>query len=284
MKKFAIIGIAGFVAPKHLQAIKNIGGEVLAAHDISDAVGILDAYFPDCEFFTTITDFRQCVQQHKIDYLVVCTPNYLHVEHCILGLQLGLDVVCEKPLVLSIQDLTLLKEKELLYNKKIYTILQLRLHEQIKTIKQSIEEGVFYKGTLTYFTPRGNWYHQSWKGIEEKSGGIATNIGVHFFDMLSWCFGNVNRMEIIESHSKKSEGILFFNQAEIHWDLSIDRNLPPTRSIILNDKAYIFTDGFHHLHVACYQHILEGNGFGIDENFGSTEIIETIRNMISYQK
>lgn len=278
MTNFAIIGVAGFVAPKHLQAIKNIGGKVVLAHDVSDAVGVLDSYFPECFFYTNLQDFSTAIQQHSIDFLVVCTPNFLHVEHCIFGLMHNLNVICEKPLVLNTEEIILLKERELEYNKKIYTILQLRLHEQVQYIKNSIDNEKYYVGQLSYFTPRGNWYHQSWKGIEVKSGGIATNIGVHFFDMLCWFFGKIKHIELIEKNDTTSKGMLHFEKAKIHWHLCIDRNLEPTRKIILNDEEYIFTDGFHHLHTQCYKNILEGNGFGIDENYAATQVIYEIRN------
>lgn len=277
MKRFAIIGVAGFVAPRHLQAIKNIGGDLVVAHDTSDAVGVLDSYFPDCFFYTDEAEFCKAIEKNNVDYLVVCTPNYLHVEHCILGLQLGLDVICEKPLVLSLAELELLKNEEAKYNRKINTILQLRLHEPIQQIKSNIDKTKFYDGKLIYFTPRGKWYYQSWKGIEGKSGGIATNIGVHFFDMLCWYFGSSKNIEIIEKTAATAEGLLFFEQAKIHWQLSIDRHLAPTRKIILNQEEYIFTEGFHHLHTQSYQNIVDGKGFGIDDCFASTAIIETIR-------
>jgi UDP-N-acetyl-2-amino-2-deoxyglucuronate dehydrogenase len=278
MKKFAIIGIAGFVAPKHLQAIKNIGGEVVVAHDISDAVGILDAYFPTCAFFTQIDDFSNYIKKNNIDFLVVCTPNYLHTQHCIFGLEHQVDVICEKPLVLSVEELQELRKAEEKHGKKIYTILQLRLHEEVIFLKNNISKQEKYNGELTYFTPRGNWYHESWKGIEQKSGGIATNIGVHFFDMLCLFFGQANKIEILEKSKQNSKGILHFDNATIRWHLSIDRNLVPTRKITLNKKEYIFTDGFHQLHTTSYQNILDDKGFGIDEVLASTKIIDFIKN------
>lgn len=277
MHKFAIIGVAGFVAPKHLQAIKNIGGDLLAAFDIADSVGILDSYFPNCQFFTTLDDFKNYLNTIKIDFLVVCSPNYMHETHCRFGLENGLDVICEKPLCLNLATLRTLQEVEQQTSKKIYTILQLRLHDEIKRLKATIQNDTFYEGDLVYYTPRGNWYYKSWKGIEEKSGGIATNIGVHFFDMLCWFFGEPYNTILEHKTSSEASGTLFFENAKIHWHLSIDRQLQPTRQLRLQNTTYEFTDGFHHLHTACYEEILKGNGFTTNDVLYSTQIIEDIQ-------
>jgi UDP-N-acetyl-2-amino-2-deoxyglucuronate dehydrogenase len=277
MNNFAIIGVAGFVAPKHLQAIKNTGGNLIAAYDIADSAGVLDSYFPNCEFFTNVNDFELFIQNNSIHFLVVCSPNYLHIEHCAIGLKNGMDVICEKPLCLDSASLEQLMSLEKASGRKIYTILQLRLHEEVIQIKNSLQPNQFYEGSLAYFTPRGNWYYKSWKGIEEKSGGIATNIGVHFFDMLCWFFGEPQKIILKNKNNTEAEGNIIFGNANIHWHLSIDRNLPATRKITLNGKEHFFTEGFNHLHTRCYDAILDGRGFGTGELAFSTRIIEKIR-------
>ncbi|MEZ5037853.1 MAG: Gfo/Idh/MocA family oxidoreductase [Chitinophagales bacterium] len=274
---FAIIGVAGFVAPRHLQAIKNIGGELLAAFDISDSVGVLDNYFPDCDFFTSIVTFEKFLKQTKIDYLVVCSPNYLHIEHCLLGLKNDINVICEKPLCLNSNDLKKLQEAEQSSQKQIFTILQLRLHNEIIALKESINPNTFYEGELNYYTPRGNWYFESWKGIETKSGGIATNIGVHFFDMLCWFFGEPQEVIVLQKDAIEAHGIIVYKNAKIKWHLSIDRKLAAKRQIVLNGKEIVFTEGFNHLHTKCYEALINGRGFKIIEIFPSTKIIEQIQ-------
>jgi len=277
MNNFAIIGVAGFVAPKHLQAIKNTGGNLVAAYDISDSVGVLDSYFPDCNFFTSIEEFTLFIQHNHIDYLVVCSPNFLHSEHCSFGLKNGMNVICEKPLCLDTSTLKQLTALEQETGNFIYTILQLRLHDEIIQIKNNLQKNIFYKGDLIYFTPRGSWYYKSWKGIEEKSGGIATNIGVHFFDMLCWFFGEQKEIIVQQKNNTEAKGNIIFENANIRWHLSIDRNLPPTRKITLNGKEHFFTEGFHHLHTRCYEEILKSNGFDTSTVASSIRIIETIQ-------
>lgn len=281
MYKFAIIGIAGYIAPRHLKAIKEVGGNLVAALDIADSVGILDAYFPKCEFFTDEFAFYDFfMDKNPVDYLVVCSPNYLHEEHCYAGLKLNAHVICEKPLALTLESLNNLAEAETYTNKKIYTILQLRLHPSIIELKNEIENNTKdkYDVTVEYFTPRGKWYHNSWKGNTEKSGGIATNIGVHLFDLVTWLFGKVNNINVTENNNISSKGIVELEKATVAWNLSIEETLTPKRQLIIDGKTIEFTDGFTDLHTQSYFEILNNNGFTIEAVKPSVEIIEKIRN------
>lgn len=279
-KKFALIGVAGYIAPRHLKAIKETGGELVAAYDISDRVGILDAYFPDCEFFTNEFDFYDyLMDKNPVDYLVVCSPNYLHEEHCYAGLKLNADVICEKPLALNLSSLENLQEAQTYTNKKIYTLLQLRLHPMLVKLKDelSLNEQDRYDVSIEYFTPRGKWYHKSWKADVKKSGGIATNIGIHLFDLASWLFGSVQEIEVEKNNAFESSGKLKLAHANVSWKLSIEQSVVPKRQMIINEKVYEFTEGFSDLHIASYQAILQQKGFTIDEVKPSVEIAERIR-------
>ena len=280
-KTFALIGIAGYIAPRHLKAIKEIGGNLVAAYDIADRVGILDSYFPDCAFFTNEFDFYDFINdtQH-IDYLVVCSPNYLHAEHCYAGLKLNADVICEKPLALTIDSLLHLQEAENYTGKRIYTILQLRLHPLLKALKQEIDaaQKAHYEVTIKYCTPRGKWYNASWKGNEKKSGGLATNIGIHLFDLAVWLFGNPINVHPDIHTASQSSGILHLQKATVHWQLSIEQHNTPNRQIIIDGKEYEFTDGFSDLHTASYEAILQGKGFVSNDVLPSISIVEKIRN------
>lgn len=281
IKTFAIIGVAGYIAPRHLRAIKEIGGNLVAAFDIADSVGILDAYFPNCEFFTDEFAFYDfLMDKNPVDYLVVCSPNHLHEAHCYAGLKLNANVICEKPLSLTIESLANLREAETYTNKKIYTILQLRLHPTLLALKNELDNNGKdnYDVVVEYFTPRGKWYHASWKGNIEKSGGIATNIGVHLFDLVTWLFGNVKDINVIENNSICSKGTLQLAKANIEWNLSIEETLLPKRQLIIDGKTIEFTDGFTDLHTQSYQEIVNNNGFTIEEVKPSVEIIEKIRN------
>ena len=223
--KFGLIGAGGYVAPRHMQAIKDTGNELVVALDPNDSVGILDSYFPDCKFFTSQERFdRHCVKHEDLDYMVVCSPNYLHEAHCKLGMRLGADVICEKPLTTTTENLTQLIKVERQTSKKIYTILQLRLHPSLKELKPKIDRTKQHLVTLNYVTPRGDWYFQSWKGQEGKSGGIEANIGIHFFDMLIWLFGEPKLFEITQRTKKRSVGIMELQCANVTWFLSLDRN------------------------------------------------------------
>lgn len=278
MKKFALIGLAGYIAPRHLKAIQAVGGELVAALDIADSVGILDAYFPQCEFFTNESDFYDYLLDHvSVDYLVVCSPNHLHEEHCLAGLKLNATVICEKPLGLTTESLRNLAEAENYTEKKIYTILQLRLHPMLQEIKQQLTAGK-HQVQITYFTPRGKWYHKSWKGDFEKSGGIATNIGIHLFDLSYWLFGNILSLDVIENSDTESKGRMELEHAQVEWHLSIAAGHTAERRITIDGKSYAFTEGFSDLHTASYEQILQNNGFGIPEVMPSVDMVERIRN------
>lgn len=280
-KQFALIGAAGYIAPRHLKAIKEAGGNLVAAYDIADAVGILDAYFPDCDFFTDEFAFYDfLMHKNPVDYLVVCSPNYLHEEHCYAGLKLNADVICEKPLALTSESLQNLLNAESYTNKHIYTILQLRLHPMLMELKKEIEvsEKEQHEVKIEYFTPRGKWYHNSWKGNLKKSGGIATNIGIHLFDLVTWLFGNVNEISVEKNSATENSGNLQLEKASVYWNLSIESSLSPKRQITINYKTYEFTDGFADLHTVSYQHILNNKGFTISDVKPSVDIVERIRN------
>lgn len=295
MKTFAMIGAAGYVAPRHMAAIKSVGGDLVAALDPHDSVGILDSYFPNAAFFTEFERFDRHLEKlkrrgEKVDYIVVCSPNYLHDAHCRYGLRYGANVICEKPLVLNPWNLEGLMELEKESEGKVYTILQLRLHESAIKLKKMIDEGdpdKIYDVELKYITPRGKWYHYSWKGDVEKSGGIATNIGIHFFDMLIWVFGNVNNVEITEYSSTRVIGKLCMEFADVNWYLSInpsDLNLfqkftqhGAYRSLKIDDKVVELSNGFKDLHEKSYELILERNGFGIEIVQSAIKVIHDIR-------
>jgi UDP-N-acetyl-2-amino-2-deoxyglucuronate dehydrogenase len=295
MKNFALIGAAGFIAPRHLKAIKETGNNLEAALDSFDSVGIMDSYFPDAAFFTEFERFDRHVDKlrrkgSKIDYVSVCTPNYLHDSHIRFGLRHGADVICEKPLVLNPWNLDALQEIEKETCQKVYTILQLRLHDSIKALKARIDAGPkdkIYDFDLTYQTSRGNWYYTSWKGDFDKSGGIATNIGVHFFDMLGWIFGSVKQNVVHQHTHDRATGYLEFERARVRWFLSINYDTIPEnikktgkrtfRSMEINGEQIEFSDGFTELHTLSYKDILSGNGFGIEESRQAIEVVHDIR-------
>ncbi len=298
MKNFAITGVAGYIAPRHLKAIHDTNNNLVAALDPHDSVGILDRYFPEVSFFTEFERFdrhleklRRSSNNEKIDYLTVCAPNHLHDAHIRTALRLGADVICEKPLVVNPWNLDALEELESETKSKVNTVLQLRVHpsllklrEQIKASKKTQKADVL----LTYITSRGLWYHYSWKGVESKSGGIATNIGIHFFDMLIWLFGNVQNSEVHISNNKQIGGILELENANVRWFLSIDKNdlpkqaveegKPTFRSITVDGEEIQFSNGFTDLHTRVYEETLAGNGFGIKEARPSIQLVHNIRN------
>ena len=297
-KNFALTGAAGYIAPRHLQAIKENGCRLVAAVDPHDSVGVLDRYFPDCSFFTEIERFdrhlekmRRYQQQDKIDYLSICSPNYLHDAHIRLALRLGADAICEKPLVLKPSNIDALEELQQDTGKKIYNVLQLRVHPAILDLKKEIESkprDKKYNINLKYITSRGPWYRYSWKGNEERSGGIATNIGIHFFDMLIWIFGAVQNYKVFVKEPDKMSGFIELENANVSWFLSIDsRDLPQFaidkkmttyRSITYDDKEIEFTGGFTDLHTLVYQDILSRGGFGLEAARPSIELVYGIRN------
>lgn len=295
MKKFGLTGAAGYVAPRHLKAIKDTGNDLAACFDPHDSVGVLDHFFPNANFFIGYERFERHLtkialqSETKIDFLTVCSPNHLHDSQIRLGLNIGADVICEKPLVLFPQNLDLLEELEKKTGKKIYTVMQLRNHSSLIALKEEINNSSNkkHKVELTYITSRGNWYHYSWKGDEEKSGGIATNIGIHLFDLLIWLFGGVVKSEVHLSDKNKMSGLLELQNADVTWYLSIDendlpkairlRNKPTYRSIIVDEKEIEFTEGFTDLHTKVYEEILSGKGLGISEARPSIEAVYNIR-------
>ncbi len=282
---FGLIGAAGFVAPRHMAAIKETGHELKVALDLSDSVGILDKYFPECKFFTQVEKFdRHIIKHEHLDYMVVCSPNYLHESHCKLGMRLGANVICEKPLATTVENAVQLQIVEEQTHKRVYSILQLRLHPAIRSLRDQLSDEK-HLVDLRYITPRGPWYFQSWKGKEKQSGGIETNIGIHFFDMLIWLFGDVKSFEITERTNKRSVGIMELERANITWFLSLDRNdLPDVskpfyRRMIVDGKEVEFDSKFTGLHIESYREILKGNGFGIEETLKAIQLTSDIRGM-----
>lgn len=297
MKNFALIGAAGYIAPRHMKAIKDTGNNLVAALDKFDSVGIIDSYFPDADFFTEFERFDRHVDKLRrndieIDYVSVCSPNYLHDSHIRFGLRQGADVICEKPLVLNPWNIDALKDIEKQTGNKIFNILQLRVHPSIMALKEKILDGPknkIYDIDLTYLTSRGNWYYTSWKGDNTKSGGIATNIGVHFYDMLSWIFGDVKENVVHVHTHDRAAGYLELENARVRWFLSINEDVLPEevkakgqrtyRSITIEGEELEFSGGFTELHTRSYEHILSGEGYGMDEARQAIEIVHDIRNL-----
>lgn len=300
MKKFALIGAAGYIAPRHMKAIKETGNSLVAALDKNDSVGIIDSHFPEADFFTEFERFDRHIDKlHRenggtaIDYVSICSPNYLHDSHMRFALRSGADAICEKPLVLNPWNIDGLQEVERDTGKKVNTILQLRLHPSILAFKKKVEESPKDKKfdvDLTYITSRGHWYLQSWKGEQSKSGGIATNIGVHFYDMLHFIFGGLQENVVHYNSPIKSAGYLEYERARVKWFLSIDVNDVPAdvlatgqrtfRTIKADGEDIEFSGGFTDLHTLSYQKILAGNGFGLEENRVAIETVASIRNSI----
>ena len=295
MKRFALIGAAGYIAPRHMKAIKDTGNDLVAAFDPYDGVGIMDSYFPDAEYFTEFERFDRHIdklrrQGNPIDYISICSPNYLHDAHIRFGLKSGCDVICEKPLVLNPWNIDSLSEIEQETGKKVYTILQLRLHPSIITLREKVANAPkdkIFEVNLKYMTSRGKWYHRSWKGDVSKSGGIATNIGVHFFDMLSWVFGEVKENIVHNIEEDTASGRLVFERANVEWFLSIDYEQIPEdvkaqgkrtfRTLNMEGEEIEFSDGFTELHTNSYKDILNGNGFGVLDTKKAIEIVSKIR-------
>ena len=285
MKNFALIGAAGYIAKRHVEAIKSINGNLIMMCDPNDNVGYIDSLFPNCKYFKEIERFdrqlnRFDFQNDKIDYVSICSPNYLHDSHIRLSVRNNCNVICEKPLVLKTEHLNMLKEVEAKYNKKVLTILQLRLHPVIKELKKQVQNSnEKFKIKLKYITPRGMWYDYSWKGDIDKSGGVLFNIGIHFFDMLIWIFGEPV-IDNVQISNKKALGTLNFKNAEVEFYLSIDYNDLPHkewkafRSLNIYDKDYDFSEGFTELHNISYEKIINGEGFGINDIFPAIELIE----------
>jgi UDP-N-acetyl-2-amino-2-deoxyglucuronate dehydrogenase len=296
MKNFVLIGAGGYIAPRHMKAIRDTKNNLLAALDKHDSVGILDSYFPNADFFTEFERFDRHIEKLKrqgthIDYVTVCSPNYLHDAHIRFGMRIGANVICEKPVVLNPWNVDALMEIEKETGHHVYTILQLRLHPAVIALREKIQQGPAgkkYDVNLRYITSRGHWYHSSWKGEMQKSGGIATNIGVHFFDMLLWIFGDVKKNFVQEHNHKTASGTLELEKANVNWFLSIDSdNLPAEakhegkrtfRSITVDGEAFEFSEGFTELHTHSYEEILKGKGFLLEETIPSIRLVHEIRN------
>ncbi|WP_288368815.1 Gfo/Idh/MocA family oxidoreductase [uncultured Roseivirga sp.] len=295
MKKFTLIGAAGYIAPRHLKAIKETGNELVAALDTFDSVGIMDSFFPNADFFTEFERYDRHLEKLRfdrgltIDYTSICTPNYLHDAHIRTALRIGSDAICEKPLVLNPWNIDALSKIEESTGKRIWNILQLRVHPSIIALKKKIDENPskIHDIDLTYLTSRGHWYYTSWKGDVSKSGGIATNIGVHFFDMLSWIFGEAES-NIVHVHSHdRAGGFMRLKNANVRWFLSINDELLPDdvakkgqrtfRSITVDGEELEFSNGFTDLHTVSYQEILDGNGYGIEATRQAIELVHGIR-------
>ncbi len=288
-KTYAIVGASGYIAPRHMQAIRDTGGTLCAAHDPNDSVGIMDRYFPKASFFTEFERFDRHIDKLKrddtpIDILSVCSPNYLHDAHIRFGLRSGMDVVCEKPLVLNPWNVDALQEMERESSKRVYTILQLRLHPQLIALRKMVQQAPadkVFDVDLTYITPRGYWYYASWKGDVAKSGGIATNIGIHFFDVLQWVFGYPTESVVHVHTHDRAAGFFGCPKARIRWFLSINpelSNSETNRSMTVDGKRWDFSQGFTDLHTESYKAILNGNGFAMDDARHSIDIVHKIRN------
>lgn len=302
-KRFGIIGVGGYIAPRHLRAIYDNGGELVCALDLHDCVGVLDRYFPRAEFFTNEAEFIEYIRANGIDFLSICTPNFLHCSHIALALELGASAICEKPLVLHTSELATLQALESTLSKqaqiaRVYGILQLRLHPQIQALKAQVEDELMhnpkhiYKLSLRYISARGKWYHKSWKGDVQKSGGIVCNIGVHLFDMLAFVFGDFVGNELAHYEARRASGVARFAHAQVEWLLSIcasdlahsshnqalrilkedSRALPSARPALRID----FSQGFEDLHTASYNEILQGRGFSLSAQKQAIAIIESI--------
>jgi len=295
LKRFALIGAAGYIAPRHMRAIKDTGNELVSAYDINDSVGIIDSLSPQSEFFTEFERFAEHANRIKrdpataLDYVAVCSPNYLHHAHIAAGLRLGCDVICEKPLVPTPEVLDELARVEKETGKRVYNILQLRHHQAILDLKEKVanenRDGK-YDVELTYITSRGKWYMESWKGDPRKSYGVATNIGVHFYDMLHFIFGKLQRNVVHFANDYKAAGYLEYEKARVRWFLSIDTDdlpesvkgkKPTYRSITVSGEEMEFSEGFTDLHTTSYQEILAGRGYGIEDARHCVETVNTIR-------
>lgn len=300
MKNFALIGAAGYIAPRHMQAIRATGNDLVAALDPNDSVGIIDSYFPDADFFTEFERFDRHIDKlnranhgRHVEYISICSPNYLHDSHMRFALRAGADAICEKPLVLNPWNIDGLVEIEQSTGRKVNTILQLRVHPAIVALREKVrsaKQQSKHEVDLTYITPRGHWYLQSWKGEIKKSGGIATNIGVHFFDMLHFIFGNLQQNVVHYSSDTTAGGYLEYENARVRWFLSVDVNHVPSshlaagqrtfRSITVDGEEIEFSGGFTDLHVRSYEEILAGRGFGLEANRTAIETVSSIRNSV----
>lgn len=298
MKNFGLIGAAGYIAPRHMKAIKDTGNQMVAALDPSDSVGIIDSYFPQADFFTEFERFdrhvdklRRAGDEKRLDFVSICSPNYLHDSHMRFGLRSGCDVICEKPVVLNPWNIDGIEEIERESGHRVSTILQLRLHPSIMALRKKVQDGgvqTRHEVDLTYITSRGHWYLRSWKGDLKKSGGIATNIGVHFFDMLHFIFGDLQYNIVHFAAEDKAAGFLEYEHARVRWFLSVDVEDLPTeqrlsgqrtfRSITVDGEELEFSGGFTDLHTRAYEEILAGHGYGLEENRTAVTAVSSIRN------
>jgi len=297
MKRFALIGASGYIAPRHINAIKETNNELVCTLDPYDGIGIMDSYFPQADFFLEPEQFEKHIDtlrrksDSKIDYISICSPNYLHEAHIRMALRNGANAICEKPLVLHPRQLDALAEIEKETGGKVYTILQLRLHPAIQELRTKVLQampGKVYDVDLTYITSRGKWYFVSWKGDANKSGGIAANIGIHFFDMLGWIFGDYKGGSLTLDQPEKAAGKLHFEKANVNWFLSVDENDLPAdvaaskkrtyRKISIEGTELEFSEGFTNLHTESYRNILSGEGFGLEDARKSIEIVSGLRN------
>ena len=294
-QNFALIGGAGYIAPKHMKAIKDTHNNLVAAVDKHDSVGIMDSYFPEASFFTEVERFdrhldrlRRDASPEAVDYVAICSPNYLHDAHCRLALRSGANAICEKPLVINPWNVDQLKELEDTYGKKVYSVLQLRLHDAIKHLrKKAATDKEKAEVSLTYVTRRGKWYRHSWKGDEKKSGGVTMNIGVHFFDFLIWVYGAVENVTVHLHEQTRASGVLELERATVKWFLSVEEeDLPESvvksggyafRSINTNGEELDLSAGFTDLHTDVYRDILDGGGFGVDDALPAIDLIGRIR-------
>jgi UDP-N-acetyl-2-amino-2-deoxyglucuronate dehydrogenase len=297
VKNFALIGAAGYIAPRHMQAIKATGNILVAAYDPNDSIGIMDSYFPEADFFTEYERFDRHIDKlsranhaNRVDYVSICSPNYLHDSHMRFALRSGADAICEKPLVLNPWNIDGLLEIERDTGRKVNTILQLRVHPAIMALRERVQAGASatkHEVDLTYITSRGHWYLQSWKGDVRKSGGIATNIGVHFFDMLHFIFGGLQQNVVHANSDTKAAGYLEYEHARVRWFLSVDVEDVPAaqrdagqrtyRSITVDGEEIEFSGGFTDLHTLSYEQILAGQGYGLEENRTAISTVAAIR-------
>ncbi|SMB80462.1 Gfo/Idh/MocA family protein [Deinococcus hopiensis] len=293
-KRFGLTGASGYIAPRHLKAIKDSGNTLVAALDPFDSVGILDSYFPQAEFFTQPEIYERYLHDARrrgqgVNYVSICSPNYLHDAHIRMALRAGGDALCEKPIVLNPEDITALKEVEAETGQRVWTILQLRAHAALERLKAELDGSAGGKRDvdLSYITSRGTWYLRSWKGREEQSGGLATNIGVHFYDMLSWMFGHIEHVEVHERTETVCAGYLELDRARVRWFLSIDPSYIPEalsakgqrtyRSITIDGQEVEFSEGFTDLHTEVYRRTLAGQGFTLDDTFEAIATVAQIR-------
>ena len=279
MSNFVLMGAAGYVAPKHMEAIKAVGGNLLAILDPSDSVGIIDRYFPEAKYFSEFERFDRFCSGQAIDYVSICTPNYLHDAHCRFALRIGADAICEKPLVLKAKNLYELKKQEDLYDRRIWTIMQLRLNPDLIALNWRIADaGRSFRPTayLEYHTPRGAWYRYSWKGNLAKSGGLVTNIGVHLFDLLCWLFGGWKNIKLDKEGPYAVKGQIDFRNAKVFFNLSILGN-KPKRTLSIMEDVVDMSNNFHDLHIKSYQKIIAGEGFGVEDTRSAIELCEWIR-------